>query len=188
MYSKTLELKRTLDGYVASEENVIFDEQSSENIEPTGSLDDIDATGSRGPMGMPEYFNFSVTAANTSSNPIVAPVGSIDFEFTYVNAKTIRLTYRPTVLGTSILFDFKRVTYYDGAIEQQFVNNQMLSTNYVADDLIYTQSNDMQNSWLRQRNPDNTWSLCEYSIFASQSASRITLWIKWIYKDNPIAS
>jgi len=138
-------------------------------------------TGPTGPLPV-ESYNFNLSAAGSSGS---FDVGSITFTLSHVSTSDIRLIIRPSDLSKPVLIDLKRFGVFDATTAQSFIqNNYTLSGNLTVDDTIHTNSNDWQITWLRQRNPVTLkWSLCEYSVFASQNGSRVSLWVRWVYKE-----
>ena len=81
--------------------------------------------------------------------------------------------------------DIRRVSIYDGAsIDSQTNNDFTISTTLVIDDLIYSQSQEMHWTRIRQRDPSTgLWSMCETRIFASKGGARTSICVDWLYTD-----
>ena len=83
------------------------------------------------------------------------------------SATSLRFSLQPAVTGTSIVADIRRASIYDGAsIDSQTNDNLTISGVFVVDDLIYSQSQEMHWTRIRQQEPSTgLWSMCEIRIF-----------------------
>ncbi len=68
------------------------------------------------------------------------------------SATSLRFSLQPAVTGTSIVADIRRASIYDGAsIDSQTNDNLTISGVFVVDDLIYSQSQEMHWTRIRQQ-------------------------------------
>ena len=128
-----------------------------------------------------EFYNYNLSATGSTVN---IPLESLTLVIRNVSTTSIRISIQPTITGTSVLADIRRTTIYDSTIETQTNNNVTISASLSLDDIVYTMSQETHWMRIRQQNPTTKlWSLCEVHTFASQNASRTTIWINWIYTD-----
>ena len=128
-----------------------------------------------------EYYNYNLSATGSTAN---IPLESLTLVVRNTSTTSLRLSVQPTVSGTSVLADIRRFSAYDGATEAQTNNNVTISSSLTIDEIVYTMSQEMH--WIRMRIQDPTtklWSMCEIRTFASQNASRTTIWVQWAYTD-----
>jgi len=85
-----------------------------------------------------------------------------------------------------VLVDVRRAAIYDSRAQGDAIDDSFLSTEIEIDSGIFSDSNEMHRTWIRQQNPDDqSWSLCETALFISGNGARICIWIDWIYKNTP---
>ena len=128
-----------------------------------------------------EYYNYNLSATGSTAN---IPLESLTLVVRNTSTTSLRLSVQPAVSGTTVLADIRRFSAYDGATEAQTNNNVTISSSLTIDEIVYTMSQEMH--WIRMRIQDPTtklWSMCEIRTFASQNASRTTIWVQWAYTD-----
>ncbi|MFR1342414.1 MAG: hypothetical protein ACLSA9_01570 [Anaerovoracaceae bacterium] len=129
-----------------------------------------------------EYYNCNLSATGSTAN---IPLESLTLVVRNTSTTSLRLSVQPAVSGTSVLADIRRFSAYDGATEAQTNNNVTISSSLTIDEIVYTMSQEMH--WIRMRIQDPTtklWSMCEIRTFASQNASRTTIWVQWAYTES----
>ena len=129
-----------------------------------------------------EYYNYNLSATGSTAN---IPLESLTLVVRNTSTTSLRLSVQPAVSGTSVLADIRRFSAYDGATEAQTNNNVTISSSLTIDEIVYTMSQEMH--WIRMRIQDpatKLWSMCEIRTFASQNASRTTIWVQWAYTES----
>lgn len=104
------------------------------------------------------------------------------------SATSLRFSLQPAVTGTSIVADIRRASIYDGAsIDSQTNDNLTISGVFVVDDLIYSQSQEMHWTRIRQQEPSTgLWSMCEIRIFSSRGGA-VRLYASTGYTREPVS-
>lgn len=128
----------------------------------------------------PECYNVNLSATGSSTN---IPIGKLILTYQNTSATSIRFSVRAADAAVPILADIRRTSIYDGSsIESQTNNNATISGTLVIDDLIYSMSQEMHWTRIRQQDPDSgLWSMCEVRTFASQGGARTSVCVEWFY-------
>ena len=120
---------------------------------------------------------------STSGSSIDVPLQSLYLTAQYAAAGAIRLSIRAKNAAKPVLADIRRTSIYDGlSIDSQTFNNTTISTTIVIDDIVYSQSQEMHWTRIREQDPDTgLWSMCEVRTFASQNGARTSICVAWYY-------
>lgn len=129
----------------------------------------------------PKIYHTRISMSGDSYEVIV---GNVVYFLQHVSAGIFSLSIRSS--GKSFLVDVKRTSQYDltGVEGSTFNSLTLNTTNQSLDAVIYTNSNEMHRTWIRQQDPDtNLWSLHEVNLFPSSNGNRIDIWVYKIYED-----
>ncbi|SDN04633.1 hypothetical protein SAMN04488502_1111, partial [Dendrosporobacter quercicolus] len=158
------------------------------DIGPTGPQGDTGSTGAQGDIGPTgasgiapiAVYNTNLSASGSSFD---VPVGNISYQLQYSTSSSLSLSV--SALVSSITVDIKRSSQYDSAVEGTSLNGVTLTpTSVQLDSLIYSNSNEMHRTWIRQQDPDTSlWSLYEIDLFASVAGARTSIWVYLIYEN-----
>jgi hypothetical protein len=125
-----------------------------------------------------QTYDFSLNSTNTTYSVTVL---NVVYTLTYISDSIASLTLSPLDVAEPILIDVKRSTQYDSTVEGQQWDNYTLSETLNIDQTIYSNSNEIHRTRLRQQDPTTgLWSLCDIKLFMSNGGARTTLWIEWI--------
>ena len=126
------------------------------------------------------YYNANLTTLNSY---IDIPLDNLTFTVANTSTTSVRMSVQPKVATTPVLADIRRTSIYDGAsVESQTFNNTTVAAKLVIDDLVYSQSQEINWIRIRQQNPTTKlWSMCEIRTFISQGGARTTVCVEWIY-------
>ena len=92
------------------------------------------------------------------------------------------MSIQPQTAGTAVLADIRRVSIYNSALDTQTHNNVTISSTLSLDDIVYSMSQEMHWTRIRQQNPTaQLWSMCKVGTFASQNGSRTSICVEWMY-------
>lgn len=127
-----------------------------------------------------ESHNVNLSKVGSS---IDIPLDHLIFTAQCTSSTSIRLSIRAQDASSPVLADIRRTSIYNGStIESQTFNNTTVSGQVVLDDLVYSQSQEMHWTRIRQQDPDTKlWSMCEIRTFASQGGARTSICIEWLY-------
>ena len=128
----------------------------------------------------PEVYNANLSSAGSV---LTGPLEALNMTLQNTSATSLRFSLQPAVTGTSIVADIRRASIYDGAsIDSQTNDNLTISGVFVVDDLIYSQSQEMHWTRIRQQEPSTgLWSMCEIRIFSSRGGARTSVCVNWLY-------
>ena len=126
------------------------------------------------------YYNANLATLNSY---IDIPLDNLTFTVANTSTTSVRMSVQPKVATTPVLADIRRTSIYDGAsVESQTFNNTTVAAKLVIDDLVYSQSQEINWIRIRQQNPTTKlWSMCEIRTFISQGGARTTVCVEWIY-------
>ena len=126
------------------------------------------------------YYNANLATLNSY---IDIPLDNLIFTVANTSITSVRMSVQPKVSTTPVLADIRRTSIYDGAsVESQTFNNTTVAAKLVVDDLVYSQSQEINWIRIRQQNPTTKlWSMCEIRTFISQGGARTTICVEWIY-------
>ena len=126
------------------------------------------------------YYNANLATLNSY---IDIPLDNLTFTVANTSITSVRMSVQPKVATTPVLADIRRTSIYDGAsVESQTFNNTTVAAKLVIDDLVYSQSQEINWIRIRQQNPTTKlWSMCEIRTFISQGGARTTVCVEWIY-------
>ena len=126
------------------------------------------------------YYNANLATLNSY---IDIPLDNLTFTVANTSITSVRMSVQPKVATTPVLADIRRTSIYDGAsVESQTFNNTTVAAKLVVDDLVYSQSQEINWIRIRQQNPTTKlWSMCEIRTFISQGGARTTICVEWIY-------
>ena len=125
------------------------------------------------------YYNANLATLNSY---IDIPLDNLIFTVANTSITSVRMSVQPKVSTTPVLADIRRTSIYDGAsVESQTFNNTTVAAKLVVDDLVYSQSQEINWIRIRQQNPTKLWSMCEIRTFISQGGARTTICVEWIY-------
>ena len=126
------------------------------------------------------YYNANLSTLNSY---IDIPLDNLIFTVANTSITSVRMSVQPKVSTTPVLADIRRTSIYDGAsVESQTFNNTTVAAKLVVDDLVYSQSQEINWIRIRQQNPTTKlWSMCEIRTFISQGGARTTICVEWIY-------
>ena len=126
------------------------------------------------------YYNANLATLNSY---IDIPLDNLTFTVANTSPTSVRMSVQPKVATTPVLADIRRTSIYDGAsVESQTFNNTTVAAKLVIDDLVYSQSQEINWIRIRQQNPTTKlWSMCEIRTFISQGGARTTVCVEWIY-------
>ena len=126
------------------------------------------------------YYNANLATVNSY---IDIPLDNLTFTVANTSTTSVRMSVQPKVATTPVLADIRRTSIYDGAsVESQTFNNTTVAAKLVIDDLVYSQSQEINWIRIRQQNPTTKlWSMCEIRTFISQGGARTTVCVEWIY-------
>ena len=129
---------------------------------------------------VPEVYNANLSSAGSV---LTVPLEALNMTLQNTSATSLRFSLQPAVTGTSIVADIRRASIYDGAsIDSQTNDNLTISGVFVVDDLIYSQSQEMHWTRIRQQEPSTgLWSMCEIRIFSSRGGARTSVCVNWLY-------
>ena len=127
----------------------------------------------------PQVYNANLSAVGQQ---IEAPLLSLVLTVEYTSSTTLRIALRPAQSAVPVLADIRRVSIYDGLIDNQTWNNTSVTGRVVLDDVVYSQSQEMHWIRLRQQDPaTKLWSQCEVRTFASLGGARTSVCVDWMY-------
>lgn len=130
--------------------------------------------------GAPLAYNADLSKSGSSME---IPLGALTLTASHSGSDSIRLAVAPTVSGTSVAADIRRVSIYDGGtFDIQTNDNATVSARLVVDDIVYNRSREMHWMTIRVQDPATSlWSLCSVRTFCSTTtSSRTTVWVEWI--------
>ncbi|WP_215701029.1 collagen-like protein [Clostridium sp. MCC353] len=129
-----------------------------------------------------DYHNVNLSVSN---NPVDIPVGKLILTAAPVSSSVIKLSLKAADASKPILADIRRTGIYDTTVRSQTYDNTTITSSIVLDDTVYTLSQEIHWTIIRQQNPDNSlWSMCKIGTFASASGARTSICLKWLYTDS----
>ena len=118
---------------------------------------------------------------SASGSTLNIPLESLILTYQQISTTALRITIAPKDTSAPVLTDIRRITIFNtSSIESLTLNNTLISTRTILDDLMYTQSQESHRLTIRQQNPvTKLWSLCEIHSFSSNGGARTSVWVQW---------
>ena len=118
---------------------------------------------------------------SASGSTLNIPLESLILTYQQISTTALRITIAPKDTNAPVLTDIRRITIFNtSSIESLTLNNTLISTRTILDDLMYTQSQESHRLTIRQQNPvTKLWSLCEIHSFSSNGGARTSVWVQW---------
>ena len=127
-----------------------------------------------------DCYNINLSALNSTKD---IALGSLILTIQNTSATSVRLSVRAANADAPVLADIRRASIYNGGtVEAQTNDNVTVKNTLVLDDLIYSQSQEMHWTRIRQQDPTSgLWSMCQVYTFISQGGARTSVCINWFY-------
>lgn len=118
---------------------------------------------------------------SASGSTLNIPLKNLILTYQNTSSSSVRISVIAKDTATPVLTDIRRITIFNStSIESQTLNNTLVSTRTVIDDLMYSQSQESHSITIRQQDPVTTlWSLCKIYSFLSNGAARTSIWVQW---------
>ena len=134
---------------------------------------------------VPEVYNANLSSAGSV---LTVPLEALNMTLQNTSATSLRFSLQPAVTGTSIVADIRRASIYDGAsIDSQTNDNLTISGVFVVDDLIYSQSQEMHWTRIRQQEPLPVFGPCVRSESFLPEAVPVRLYASTGYTREPVS-
>ena len=129
-----------------------------------------------------QVYNADLSAAGSTLD---VPLESLILTVEYASSTAVRLSVRAADAAAPVTADIRRTSIYNGSsIEAQTNDGVKVTGKLVLDDTIYSQSQEMHWTRIRQQNPtSDSWSFCEICTFASGGGARTSVCVQWFYTD-----
>ena len=125
-----------------------------------------------------DEYHVDLSASGSTMN---IPLESLILTYQNTSSSSVRISVAAKDTATPVLTDIRRITIFNTtSIESQTLNNTLISTRTVIDDLMYSQSQESHSITIRQQDPvTKLWFLCKIYSFLSNGAARTSIWVQW---------
>lgn len=132
------------------------------------------------PSGLIGVYHANLAAVGSFREVVV---GKVVYKAQHNPAGTFRIYVKST--GGTVTVDIKRSSQIDSYYSARTLDNYGLTeTEQNIDTAIYSASNEMNRTWIRQQDPETKlWSMHEIDLFASAGRARVTIFVYLIYEN-----